>query len=529
MGGPLKPSADSRGNGKGPRLRAYDFVFDSGFTQGVKRQRVSRFMTDQAGKSRGGFSVGTGLFVRVLAVAHGVAFLSALTQVNGLVGPHGIEPAQALFAAAKAQVGSAAYWYLPSLCWIFGTGAFLKVLCAVGAALSVVLFLGFAPALTAGLLWFCYLSLCCAGQLFYEFQWDGLLLEASAVAIFLVPWTLAPRWKRFEPPLLGRVLAGWLLFRLMFFSGLVKLVSGDSQWRSLHALRFHFQTQPLPTPLAWYVQQAPDWILTASCFVMFVIELGAPFGLLAPRRIRHACILALIGLQLLIALTGNYTFFNLLTIGLCLPFLDDRFWRKSGQGACLLCPWPQAHRGFVLSAGGVFLGLTVLIQSSQLMPALAASGPVASVASAASPLRTFNTYGLFAVMTTSRPELVFQGSDDGRTWEEYVLPHKPGPLDRCPDWVAPFQPRLDWQLWFAALDSPENNRWVTVTAMRLLKGDPAVLGLFEVNPFPTHPPRYMRVIRYDYSFTDAPVHKNTGQWWRRTPEDVYVPAFSLTR
>ena len=473
------------------------------------------------------YSIGTHLFLRVLGVVFAVAFVSAWAQIDGLVGPAGLLPAGDFLRDAKLQLGPSAYWQAPSLCWIFGTGYFLKALCLLGVLGSAFLFVGIAPALSLGCLWALYLSLCTAGQLFFDFQWDSLLLETGLVAVFLAPWTGAPGWKRIEPPPLARAVLTWLLMRLMLLSGIVKLTSGDPLWRSFRALTVHFQTQPLPTPLAWYVHQLPEPVLKATCALMFAVELIAPFGLLASRRIRHVSALALIGLQVAIALTGNYTFFNFLTIALCLPSLDDAFWGKSGKAAPETFRWPRLRLRLLQGFAAASIALTSLEIVAGFSPQVAAVPAVFATIEAVTPLRSFNTYGLFAVMTPRRPELIFEGSNDGQTWSEYGFRHKPGELTRAPDFVAPFQPRLDWQLWFAALGRPNDNAWVLLLGEEILKGNPRVLALLGSNPFPSHPPRWIRIVRYDYSFTDSAARATTGQWWRRTPTDLYVAPFSL--
>jgi hypothetical protein len=481
------------------------------------------------------FATGNRLFVRVLAAAHLFAFASIWIQANGLIGPSGVLPAGRFFAAAHEQLGNEAWYEVPSLCWIFGAGRFIDLLCAAGIALSVLLFVGYAPALCLALLWVCYLSLSGAGQIFFDFQWDALLLETTLIAFFVVPWKLG-RWKEpYDPPRLARFLVWWLLFRLMFLSGIVKLTSGDLAWRHLTALTVHYQTQPLPTPLAWYAQQLPEWFQVASCAVMFAIELAAPFLIPMPRKFRHAGALSIIFLQVMIALTGNYAFFNLLGIGLCLACLDDDWWRErhwgveapiavgAGQSPLVVRFKPTAVRWFAAFS----VGITFFEAMAAVWPGVAASPMVRFVANAVGPSRSFNDYGLFAVMTPERPELIIEGSDDGRDWREYGLPYKPGDLARRPAWVAPHQPRLDWQLWFAALGPPESNPWVGTVCELLLRGDPAVLGLFSRNPFPLHPPLYIRVVRYRYEFTTAEEKKRTGNWWRRTPLDFFITPVSL--
>jgi hypothetical protein len=268
---------------------------------------------------------------------------------------------------------------------------------------------------------------------------------------------------------------------------------------------------------------------------MFAVELLAPLCIPGPRAVRHAATATLVGLQILIALTGNYAYFNLLSIGLCLACLDDAWWdgvrmRLGGSPGSVrpipaqtFRPRPTLLRWFAaLSVGVTFFEAAAAVSRG------AASSPlVRAVASTVGPLRSFNDYGLFAVMTTERPELVFEGSDDGNDWREYGLPFKPGDLSRRPRWVAPYQPRLDWQLWFAALDNPDDNPWVGSVCARILENDHDVLGLFSVDPFPGHAPRLIRVVRYQYEFTSSAERASTGNWWRRTPIDFYIPAVSL--
>ena len=491
-------------------------------------------MTELPLDGRNRFVLGPWLFLRLLGLIHLCAFVSFWVQLGGLVGPHGVLPAADFFHAAHEQFGAVAYAQLPSLCWLFGARAFLHVLCAAGVILSLLLFAGVAPALCLGLLWAAYLSLVCAGQIFYEFQWDALLIETTLLAVFIAPWSWLPLWRRQEPPRLARWLLWWLLFRLMFLSGVVKLASGDSTWRHLTALTFHYETQPLPTLLAWYAWHLPAWFHRVSCAVMFFIELAVPFALFAPRRWRHTAALLIIGLQLLIALTGNYAFFNLLTVALCLPCFDDAWFQRVAARLPRLSPgkerpaapatrfapvWPlRIFAAFVLLA----TALQASFDFSARFPA-----PIERCLGALGPFRSLNNYGLFADMTTERPEIIFEGSDDGHDWQAYEFRYKPGSLTRAPGWVAPYQPRLDWQMWFAALESPNQNRWVVNFCIRLLRGTPQVLALLRTNPFPQHPPHYVRAVLYDYQFTEFSTHARTGQWWRRSVIDFYLPPLSL--
>ncbi len=472
------------------------------------------------------FATGTWFFLRALAVVHLIAFTSLWVQLDGLIGPGGVLPAGPYLAAVREHLGLGAYWQLPTVCWWLGTDTALHLLCALGVICSLLLFAGLAPAASLVVLWLTYLSLCGVGQVFFNFQWDALLLEATFMAVWIAPWTWRPLWSRAEPPRLARWLLAWLLFRLMFLSGAVKLSSGDPSWANLVALTFHYETQPLPTPLGWHAHHLPAWFHQLSCAVMFVIELAAPFLFFAPwHHARHAAALATIGLMLLIALTGNYTFFNLLTIVLCLPLLDDAFWRRSSAATSV--PLRFAPRWMLATLGTGVVLFTAIQAGPSLVRSWRPPAAFGSVAAVVGPFRSLNNYGLFMVMTTERPELVIEGSRDGRTWLAYEFRHKPGDPGRRPTWVAPHQPRLDWQMWFAALGHLEHNRWVLSLCEHLLKNSPDVTALLAHNPFAAEPPRHLRIVRQDYRFTDRAQRARTGRWWERTPVEYYLAPTTL--
>ena len=482
------------------------------------------------------------VFLRLLGLVYVIAFLSLRGQVVGLIGAHGILPVGDFLQAVQHNFGSEGYRLFPTLAWISSSDSALKVLCSVGALFGLLVILGVVTGPALALAWLCYLSLVTVGQDFLSFQWDILLLEAGFLAIFLAP--LRP----FEPPWRSGTsfvsttviwLERWLLFRLIFLSGAVKLLSGDPTWRNFTALEYHYWTQPLPTPVAWYAAQLPAWFQRMSVVGVFALELGVPFLIFTPRRLRRVGAALIVSFQLLIALTGNYCFFNLLTIFLCVLLLDDSFFRRwlptrlidrltEGAGAERNVS-PLASAGKVMRA--VLVVLILMISGSEMLATFKQEGAVPGFArqlvSFQAPFDLANTYGLFAVMTTSRIEIVVEGSNDGQVWQAYDFAYKPGNVARCPTWVAPYQPRLDWQMWFAALGTYQENRWFSNFMIRLLQGVPEVTTLLATNPFPNGPPRYVRAVAYDYHFTDSSARRATGDSWRREREGLYFPEVSL--
>ena len=472
------------------------------------------------------------LFLRLLGAAYLSAFVSLWVQVDGLIGSNGILPARDFLESAGAALGPERFWWLPTLCWLDSSDRFLRVLSGGGAALSLLLILGVAPVPSLVLLWAAYLSLASVGQDFLSFQWDILLVETGFLAIFLAPLKLWPRLAAEpEPPRPVVWLCRWLLFRLMFSSGAVKLLSGDPSWWSLSALEYHYWTQPLPTWLGWYANLLPAWFQTVSCAVMFAIELGAPCLIAAPQSFRLVAFFAILFLQLLILATGNYCFFNLLTVALCFLLLDDAVWparARAWLGADRSQPHGRAWPRWIIhpvAALIVVLSVIQVFDFSRLSPG--SSHWLHRLRRATAPLRLVNGYGLFAVMTTTRPEIVVEGSDDGATWSEYEFRWKPGDLARAPAFVEPHQPRLDWQMWFAALGTYRQNPWFVSFVLRLLEGSKEVLDLLEKNPFADHPPRAVRAVLYRYTFTDLAERRATGRWWRRERVGLYLPAVSL--
>ena len=480
------------------------------------------------------------IFLRILGVVYVVAFGSLAVQVVGLIGANGILPAHAYMDGARAfvaaqHIGIDRYRLLPTLCWIDASDAFLRALSIGGVVLAVLLAAGLVPAIVLPLLWVDYLSLSAVAREFLSYQWDALLLEAGFLAIFVAPLVVRERWRTpVAPPRLGVWLMLWLVFRLMFGSGIVKLASGDPTWRNLTAMTFHYETQPIPTPIAWYAHQLPLWMHKASTAATIGIELAAPFFIVAPGVPRRAAFVLLVGLQVVIAVTGNFAFFNLLSSALCVYVLIEPALprakagepervalRRSGAVPALV----RVRNWMLVAVAIVIVPVSATMFFARLGIALPFDPLVAPLADAVEPLRSVNTYGLFAVMTTTRPEIIVEGSNDGAAWTPYEFAYKAGDVRRRPPWVAPYQPRLDWQMWFAALGDPSTAPWFERFCRQLLAGSPDVLRLLARNPFPDRPPRYIRAVVYRYHFAPRADHRR-GVWWTRELIGDYMPVLS---
>jgi hypothetical protein len=423
----------------------------------------------------------------------------------------------------RAHTGRDRYRLLPSLLWLDASDRALLRLCTLGESCATLLLAGIAPRLTLAALWALYLSFVSVGREFLGYQWDVLLLETGLHAALVAPPGLRPRLAAEQPPWPAVLLLRALLFRLHFGSGMAKLQSHDPTWRSCTACMYHYETQPLPTPIGWYAHQLPRNVQRLSTLLTLIIECGVPFLVFAPRRPRRLAFAVLTGLQTLIAATGNYAFFNLLTVALGLWLLDDealpRRWRPRRL------PPPRRARWWrqlaTLAAGLPVAALAGVALLARLRPWRRLPRALLRLHQWTAPFHSVNSYGLFAVMTRERPEIVVEGSDDGVTWREYELRYKPGATSRRPRFVAPHQPRLDWQLWFAALVAPP--AWFEAFVARLLEGSPEVLKLLASNPFPDRPPRFVRALLYDYKVTDRDTRKRTGAWWRRELLGLYLP------
>jgi hypothetical protein len=472
----------------------------------------------------GSYVLASWVFLRLLGLTYLVAFISLGIQIRGLVGRYGLLPAVELLGGRR-HWGYARFWRLPTVCWLTSTDAGLASLCWAGAVLGALLISGVAPIPILFLLWALYLSLFTVCRLFLCYQWDILLLEAGFLALFLAPLEIVPHFPpRAAPSPLSVWLFWWLLFRLMFWSGAVKVRSGDVAWRSLSALQYHYETQPLPTRLAWHAHQLPAFVHKASAAIVLAIELAVPFLIFTPWR--YGAAIAFLVLMGLIQLTGNFAFFNLLGIALSLLLLDDRVWL---QGYRLLVQGPFVETlppslgsiGLLLVVAALILILSIDPVAQLFRREIQWPRPLARLFDLLEPFHLVNSYGLFAIMTTWRPEIIVEGSQDGLSWLPYEFKYKPGDPSRGPRFVAPHQPRLDWQMWFAALGVNMNNAWFERLLERLKEGAPEVLALLEKNPFADRPPRFIRAVRYDYRFSTRAEMRANGVWWHRERRGLY--------
>jgi len=489
----------------------------------------------EGGDARSTYFIARWMFLRAVGAIYVIAFISLGWQVRGLLGSDGILPAQQYLAAVREYLGTDRFRVIPTVFWLSASDRALQLACAIGAICGTLILCNIAPVPALIAAWVLYLSLVTVGRDFLAFQWDALLLEAGFLAIFFAPGGAWGGWSP-GPPVSAPVFAllWWLLFRLAFQSGLVKLTWADPTWRDLSALDYHFYTQPLPTWTAWYADLAPAWCKRLGVLGIYALEIGCPLLIFWPGKLRMIACVGTVVMQFVIFATGNYTFFNLLTIALAILLVDDATWLRylPAPGRLVQGLPSGAEGGLVVTNGRVLLAIVVLFVSmvrfwENLAPGTRPPRLLTRATAWADPWRSINSYGLFRVMTTSRQEIVVEGSDDLRSWKAYEFRAKPGDVLRRPAFVEPHQPRLDWQMWFAALSPYEVTPWFRLFLTRLLQGSQPVLGLLDRNPFPAHPPKYVRATLYDYHFTTPSERRETGAWWRRTLVGAYSPVLSL--
>ncbi len=486
------------------------------------------------------------IFLRGLGLIYFSAFYSLYFQIKGLIGPNGILPAVDYLQLVTTSLHGKRFWFAPSLLW-FGAGNHaLMALCWGGLIAAALVVLNLWPRVSLALCFVFFLSFVSVAQDFSSYQSDGMLLEAGFIALFFAPPGLRPGLGSANPPSRASLfLLQWEWFRIYFESGVGKLASGDVSWRTLRAMDDYYQNGPLPTWIGWYVQHLPHWFHASATAYTLLTETLIVWMLFLPRRWRIACACIVTPFEISILLTANYTFLNYLVLLLGILLLDDRtiewllprrvqlFIARGQVNVTVDAASDQTGPGFewrkIMSAAGmlmsaVCLGLIFYSATAQLLFKLAPSLPIPEAPVRwLDPFRIANRYGLFEVMTHERYEIEFQGSNDGKNWIAYPFRYKPQAIDRAPGIYAPYQPRFEWNLWFASLGSWREYRFVVWTEERLLKNDPDVLALFAENPFAEAPPKQVRAVIYQYWFTDLKTKHATGNWWRREVLGDYAP------
>jgi lipase maturation factor 1 len=487
------------------------------------------------------------IFLRGLGLIYLSAFYSLLFQIKGLIGSNGILPAVDYLQVVTASFHGHRFWFAPTLLWFDGSNRALMALCWGGLGAALLVLCNVWPRVSLAVCFVSFLSFVSVAQDFSGYQSDGMLLEAGFIALFFAPPGVRPGLGvRNLPSRASLFLLQWEWFRIYFESGVAKLASGDVSWRTLRAMDDYYQNGPLPTWIGWYVQQLPHWFHASATLYTLLTETLIVWMLFLPRRWRIACACIVTPFEISIILTANYTFLNYLVLLLGILLLDDRtvewllskrirqfFERANSTGTVARVDSGAAETGFdwnrifvplgrIVSA--ICLGLVFYSTTAQLLWMLAPALPISQAPVRwLDPFRIANRYGLFAVMTHERYEIEFQGSADGKTWIVYPFRYKPQAINSAPGIYAPYQPRFEWNLWFASLGSWREYRFVVWTEERLLKNDPDVAALFAKNPFSEVPPKQVRAVIYQYWFTDLKTKRASGNWWRRELLGDYAP------
>ena len=470
------------------------------------------------------------IFLRGLGLIYLSAFFALVCQVRGLIGTQGILPA-ADYLTAGRYLGLARFWYLPTLLWISSSDDMLMAICWAGLIASILLAINVWPRASLVVCFVCFLSFVSAAQDFSGYQSDGMLLEAGFLSLFLAPAGLLPGLgERTPPPRAAILLLLWEWFRIYFESGVVKLLSGDPTWRNLTAMYEYYQNGPLPTWIGWHLQHLPHWFHIATAGLTLLMELMLVWMALLPGRWRIACFWIVTVWQIGVIATANYAFLNYLVLILAVLLLDDATIRRwIPRRVIVAAPVPKTSRFGIfanlrVAATAVILTLIFYVTTVPLVRMFWPRAPLPEAPVAAlEPFRIANEYGLFAVMTPHRFEIEFQGSNDGQTWTAYPFRFKPQDVHARPGIYAPYQPRFDWNLWFASLGSSEQNPFVTRTQALLLHDDRPVLGLFAGDPFSGHPPRFVRTVLWQYWFSTPKEKRRDGTWWRHELLGPYGP------
>ena len=478
------------------------------------------------------------IFLRALALIYFSAFYSLLFQIKGLIGPQGILPAGQFLRAMAKYYGASRFWHAPSLFWISSNSNAMMAIVWIGLVASLVAFFNLWPRISFLICFACFLSFVAAASDFANYQSDGMLLEAGFLALFFAPSGMLPGWAAQHPPSWASLwLLRWEWFRIYFESGLVKELGGDPQWRHFTAMDEYYQNGPLPTWIGWYVQHLPHWFQATTAALTLLMELVLVFMLFFPRRVRLICFCIVTPWEIGVILTGNYAFLNYIVLSLGFLLLDDeylirilpaRYRPATSGGHPSTQPAPNlAKRLFAnirRSVSAVVLSWIGYATTAELVAMLLPGVLPLAPAALLDPLRIANQYGLFAVMTRGRYEIEFQGSNDNQNWQPYLFRNKPQLINEAPRIYAPYQPRFDWNLWFASLGDWQQNDIVPITEEKLLENDRDVIALFRVDPFGNSAPKYVRAVLWQYWFTSMREKHETGNWWKRKYLGLYAPS-----
>jgi Lipase maturation factor len=471
------------------------------------------------------------LILRLLGLVYAVAFAVAINQIIPLIGANGLLPVGIFLRRVSELLGSpaAGFWRLPSLFWIDHSDTMLLTLAWAGFILSCVVIAGFANALLLTVLWVIYMSFVHVGQDWYGYGWEIQLLETGFLAIFLCPLIDMRPFPRHAPPITVIGLFRWLIFRIMLGAGMIK-IRGDEVWRNGTALYYHFETQPIPGPLSRWFHFLPRAFLKAGVWYNFLAELIAPWFIFWPRLARHIAGSVIVVLQVILLLSGNLSFLNWLTIVPALACFDDGFWSRILPGrwveqAAAAAAGAEPSKSMTVTAWAI----TILIALLSIQPAINILSPGQIMNTSFNPFDLVNTYGAFGSVGQERLNVIFEGTmddvpDEKANWKPYPYKGLPVYLDRRAPQVAPYQLRLDWQMWFASMSTPDEYPWTMNLVSKLLHNDPIALSLFANNPFPGKPPKFIRAVLYRYRFA-APGNPQ-GYWWNRDRISNWLPAVS---
>jgi hypothetical protein len=466
------------------------------------------------------------IFLRGLGFVYFFAFLSAALQIVPLIGETGLLPVGSYLAALDQGSLAATFLQNPTFFLVNDSDFMLSALAWLGALLSLAVLFGYANSLIMLALWFLYLSYVNVGQLFYGFGWEIQTLEIGFLAVFLVPLLDGRPFPRREAPLPFIWLMRWFIFRFYLGAGLIKL-RGSECWDDFTCLYYHFETQPIPNPLSPLMHFLPDFILRAGVMFTEFLQVIATFLVFYPRILRIVAAVIFFIFQSILIITGNYAFFNWITLVPALLLFDDRFLarllpsrlvRAAEAAEANKIPFTPVQNNFFYMVFGVLVWMSIPV--------------VANLWSEDQVMNTsynrwnlVNTYGAFGYVGKERYELVVSGTsdttiDDDTVWVEYEFIAKPTDPERGHPVIAPYQPRIDWQIWFAAQSTPQQHGWLIHLVWKFLHNDPGALSLIEANPFPDRPPRYIKIDRYDYNFA----RPFSGKSWERVYLEPWIGA-----